>query len=69
MTARGVVSVRLGAQERLFLARRGLPMSVQLRHDLALVRALEEAELCRGAGKLLVRDIRQIARLVNDGDD
>ena len=69
MTARGVVSVRLGAQERLFLARRGLPMSVQLRHDLALVRALEEAEFCQGGAKLLVRDIRQIARLVNDGDD
>ena len=69
MTARKVFSMRLGASDVAFLARRGLPMSVQLRRDLALVRALEEAELCRGAAKLLVRDIRQIARLVNGGDD
>jgi len=69
MTARTVTSIRLGPADRAFLARRGLPMSVQLRRDLALVRALEEAELCRGAAKLLVRDIRQIARLVNGGDD
>jgi len=69
MTARKVFSMRLGASDVAFLARRGLPLSVQLRRDLALVRALEEAELCQGGSKLLVRDVRKIARLEEIQDD
>lgn len=69
MTARKVVSMRLGPADVAFLSRRGLPLSVQLRRDLALVRALEEAELCKGGSQLLVRDVRRLARIEDLQDD
>jgi len=55
MTARTVTSMRLGPADRAFLARKGLSLSEQLRRDLELVRALEEAVLLAGAERLTVR--------------
>ncbi len=69
MTARKITCVRLGPADIAFLGRRGLPLSVQLRRDLRLVQALEEAELCKGGSQLLVRDVRKLVRLEDIGDD
>lgn len=62
MTARKITSVRLGLGDLAFLRRNRLPLAEQLRQDLALVRALEEALDCEGGDKLRVRDVRRLVR-------
>jgi len=66
MTARDVVCVRLSAKERSILERHGRQLADQLRRDLRLIYAIEEAERMRkghtppGYPPLTIQELREL---------